>query len=359
MVVPSANPIICSEKINDAIELPTIDMSAMERSEVCRLIVKACEEFGFFKVINHGIPNEILERMEEESLSFFAKPMAEKQLAGPASPFGYGCKTIGFNGDMGDVEYILLNTNPLSISHHSKTISSHNPTSFRCAVIEYIEAVKGLGSEILEMMGKGLWMSDRKVFSTLINHSDSDSLFRLNHYPNPNSSHLTTSSSSAFDHPPPHLCNKIGFGEHSDPQILTLLRSNDVPGLQISLHDKMWVPVPPDPTAFWVNVGDLLQAMTNGRFVSVRHRVTNSSNINTNKSRMSMAYFAAPPLSAWIRAPTEVVTQDQPCLYRPFTWAEYKRITNSLRLADSRLNLFKISKDSDDHDHDHDHHLKK
>ncbi|EXB94374.1 Gibberellin 2-beta-dioxygenase 2 [Morus notabilis] len=347
MVVPTPIYPIHNEKINDAIELPTIDLSCPERSEVSRLIVKACEEFGFFKVINHGVPNDIITKMEQESLNFFAKPMAEKQMAGPAKPFGYGCKNIGFNGDMGDVEYILLNTNPLSISHCSKIISN-NPTSFSCAVSWYIEAVKGLACEILDLMGDGLLMSDRKLFSKLINHTDNDSLFRLNHYPNINTDHHDHHHHHHYHH---HHSFKVGFGEHSDPQMLTLLRSNDVGGLQISLQDKVWVPVPPDPTAFLVNVGDVLQAMTNGRFVSVRHRVTNSYNDNdNNKSRMSMAYFAAPPLNAWIRAPTEVVVaQDKPCLFRPFTWAEYKRTAYSLRLNESRLNLFIVSKDCDDH----------
>jgi gibberellin 2-oxidase len=120
------------------------------------------------------------------------------------------------------------------------------------AVSAYIEAVRELACELLDLMAEGLRVPDRSVFSRLIRDVDSDSLIRLNHYP-----------------PMPLLCqdedsspcnqNKVGFGEHSDPQILTILRSNDVGGLQISLNDGAWVPVTPDPATFWVNVGDLLQ----------------------------------------------------------------------------------------------------
>ncbi|KAJ6726568.1 GIBBERELLIN 2-BETA-DIOXYGENASE 6 [Salix purpurea] len=135
--------------------------------------------------------------------------------------------------------------------------------------------------------------------------------------------------------------NKVGFGEHSDPQILTILRSNDVGGLQISLNDGAWVPVTPDPATFCVNVGDLLQAMTNGRFVSVRHKALT----NSYRSRMSMAYFAAPPPDARITVPPEMISPTKPALYKPFTWGEFKKAAFALRLGDSRLGLFRMECD--------------
>jgi len=119
-----------------AIELPVIDLSG-ERSMVSNLIVKACEEYGFFKVKNHGVPHDIIAKMENESFNFFAKTFDEKQKAGLANSFGYGCKNIGFNGDTGEVEYLLFNTNPLSIAERSKTISN-DPTEFRQVLTPFI-----------------------------------------------------------------------------------------------------------------------------------------------------------------------------------------------------------------------------
>lgn len=118
-------------------------------------------------------------------------------------------------------------------------------------VNSYIQAVTGVACEILDLMAEGLGIPQTSLFSDLIRAVDSDSVLRLNHYPPLLADDDTSSSPSAL--------SKVGFGEHSDPQILTILRSNDVGGLQISLSDGVWVPVSPDPTAFYVNVGDLLQ----------------------------------------------------------------------------------------------------
>ncbi|XP_008781172.2 gibberellin 2-beta-dioxygenase 2-like [Phoenix dactylifera] len=321
-----------------SLALPIVDLSC-HRGLVSELIVKACEEFGFFKVINHGVPAAVISQMETIALDFFSLPAAEKQRAGPPNPLGYGNKAIGQSGDSGEVEYLLLHANP-SISQRGSTISRMNPTKFSCVVNEYVESMQELAGEILELLGEGLGLADSGVLSRLIRDSESDSLLRLNHYPPCYNNKEDISSDSSNDKDTVRS-GRIGFGEHSDPQIITLLRSNGVGGLQIlspsSSDGAAWVPVPPDPTTFYIMVGDLLQAMTNGRLVSVRHRAM----VNSYSSRLSMVYFGAPPLHEWISPLPEMITPQMPRCYRSFTWAEYKRAMYSLRLGHNRLDHFR------------------
>ncbi|KAL8105494.1 gibberellin 2-beta-dioxygenase 2-like [Apium graveolens] len=323
MVWATPSPDIMKFEKNQEINIPVIDFSG-ERSEICKQITKACEEYGFFKVINHGVSEDCIKKMEDESIKFFSKSAVEKQAAGPAKPWGYGSKNIGFNGDTGEIEYLLLNVNPASISQVSQFVSTVNdPVQFSSAVNDYVEEAKKLACSILEMMAEGLGMADSSVFSSLVRAVDSDLILRFNHYP-------------PYDHQ--LNCNSIGFGEHSDPQILTILRSNAVSGLQISLEDGVWIPVTSDPSACFVNVGDLLQVMTNGRFRSVRHRAVN----DPTKSRLSFGYFSGPPLHAKINALPEFITPDKPSLYKPFTWAEFKKTAYSLRLKENRLKFYEL-----------------
>lgn len=177
-----------------------------------------------------------------------------------------------------------------------------------------------MACEILELMAEGLKIQQRNVFSKLLMDEESDSVFRVNHYP-----------------PYPEVQalegrNMIGFGEHTDPQIISVLRSNNTSGLQISLADGNWISVPPDENSFFINVGDSLQVMTNGRFKSVKHRVLT----NSLKSRVSMIYFGGPPLSEKI-APLVSLMKGEESLYKEFTWFEYKRSAYNSRLADNRL----------------------
>ncbi|NP_001292962.1 gibberellin 2-beta-dioxygenase-like [Jatropha curcas] len=301
--------------------IPVIDLKDPEAKT---RIVEACQEFGFFKLVNHGVPFEFMTRLEYLAMNFFNLPQSEKDKAGPPDPFGYGNKRIGPNGDVGWIEYLLLNTNPQVNCNKTLSIFQEYPQNFRSAVEDYILEVKRMTYEVLELMADGLGIEPRNVLSKLVSDEKSDSCFRLNYYP-----------------PCPELQalsgrNLIGFGEHTDPQIISVLRSNNTTGLQICLRDGTWVSVPPDQTSFFINIGDALQVMTNGRFRSVKHRVL----ADDMKSRISMIYFGGPPLSEKIAPFPSLLAEGEEGLYEQFTWYEYKSSAYKSRLADYRLGLF-------------------
>ncbi|KAE9592851.1 hypothetical protein Lal_00029127 [Lupinus albus] len=302
--------------------IPVVDLSKPEAKVT---IVKACEEFGFFKVINHGVSIEAILKLESEAINFFSLPHNQKEKAGPPNPFGYGNKKIGVNGDFGWVEYLLLKNNQ---DYNSMRLSSvFGQTTDKFSVLnEYMCGVRKMGCDILELMAEGLNIEEKNVFSKLLMDKESDSIFRLNHYPPCPEMALDNKNDEKL----------IGFGEHTDPQIISLMRSNNTSGLQICLKDRSWVSVPPDYNSFFINVGDSLQVMTNGRFRSVRHRVL----ANGSDSRLSMIYFVGPPLSQKIAPLSCLMKRNEESLYKEFTWFDYKKSAYASRLADNRLSHF-------------------
>ncbi|XP_027921915.1 gibberellin 2-beta-dioxygenase-like isoform X2 [Vigna unguiculata] len=290
--------------------VPEVDLS---HPDAKTMMVKACQEIGLFKVVNHGIPPEVITRLENEALKFFMQSQSQKDKAGPPDPFGYGSKRIGTNGDMGWVEYLLLSTNPDIVSPKSVELFEQNPEALRLCVEEYIGAVKKMCCFVLEEMGEGLGLGN--VFSRMVREERSDSCFRVNRYP----ACVELEESGR---------NLIGFGEHTDPQILSVLRSNNTSGLQICLPDGTWASIPPDPSSFFVNVGDLFQ--------SVKHRVLADSRM----SRLSMIYFGGPSLEEKIGPLPSLVSKEEQNIYRELTWREYKNAAYKSRLSDHRITLF-------------------
>lgn len=103
--------------------IPVIDMLDPQAKF---LITKACQEYGFFKVVNHGVSDETMIKLESDAVKFFNLPQFEKDKVGAASPYGYGNKRIGSNGDVGWVEYLLFVINAGFISEKSLSIPQNS-----------------------------------------------------------------------------------------------------------------------------------------------------------------------------------------------------------------------------------------
>ncbi|KAI3710003.1 hypothetical protein L2E82_39776 [Cichorium intybus] len=305
--------------------IPVIDLSRPQEAK--NLIVNACQDYGFFKVINHGVPPLLVSELEHEAIGFFNMTESQKDQYCPPNPLGYGKNRIGTNGDVGRVEYLLLS-------------ASNFPTNcniFSSLAKEYVEEVRKLGCNILEMMAEGLKIEPKSVLSRMLSDDKADTVLRLNHYPpcldpkpEPNLDLYPNHQIMSHGKPP------IVFGEHTDPQLISIARSNAASGLQICLADGTWVAVPHDDSSFFINVDDLLQVMTNGRFRSVKHRVVADS----SKSRVSMIYFGGSPLMEKISPLGLLMEPGEESMYHDFTWFEYKSCSYKTRLADNRLSLF-------------------
>ncbi|KAI5020233.1 hypothetical protein ZWY2020_045121 [Hordeum vulgare] len=303
-----------------AAAVPSVDLSAPDAGAA---VAAACRRVGFFRATNHGVPAALTDALEARAEAFFALPHEDK-LEASARPFGYGSKSIGCNGDVGWLEYILL-----SVGSGSVAVACL-PPSLWAALEEYTDAVREVGARVLELMADGLGVAEehRGVLRRMAEADGADEMVRVNHYP-PCPCPLAAGQRGV-----------TGFGEHTDPQIISVLRSNRTGGLQIALPDGHWVPVAPDPDSLFVNVGDSLQVLTNGRFRSVKHRVVAPA--EGQQPRLSVIYFGGPAPTQRIAPLPELMREGEQSLYRDFTWAEYKKAAYKSRLGDHRLGPFEL-----------------
>ncbi|KAI3919641.1 hypothetical protein MKW98_031774, partial [Papaver atlanticum] len=166
------------------------------------------------------------------------------------------------------------------------------PLSLRDTIESYSLELNKLGLTLVELMGKALQI-ETKVMAELF--KGGRQTMRINYYP-----------------PCPQPEHVINLPPHSDAGALTiLLQLNEVDGLQIR-KEKIWVPIKPLYNAFVVNIGDILEIMSNGIYRSVEHRAT----INSSKERLSVAAFQNPNADTEIGPIPSMITPETPALFR-------------------------------------------
>ncbi|XP_038883393.1 protein SRG1-like [Benincasa hispida] len=259
---------------------PTIDMTRLlslqhSRSELLNLH-SACKQWGLFQLVNHGVSCSLLGELKHEIEEFFELPLEEKMKYGMKSGEveGYGTvvRSMEQKLDWGDRFYII--TNPLS--RRKPHLLPLLPLSLRNALEWYLKEMKKIAMALFRMIAGNLEIEVRKVEDLF---EDGMEAMRMSYYP---------------PCPTPELV--VGLRPHSDASGLTILNQlNGVEGLQVK-KDGIWFPVSFIPDAFIVNVGDILEIMSNGLYNSIEHRAT----VNSEKERMSIAIFYNPRFDAEI-----------------------------------------------------------
>jgi isopenicillin N synthase-like dioxygenase len=284
--------------------LPVIDVSTLvapggDRAPVARAIRDACRQAGFFYLVNHGVDEALQARLESLSRRFFAEPL-EKKLAirmelGGLAWRGYfpvrGELTKGkpdlkeglyFGSELPDDHPRVAARTPL----HGRNLFPDLP-GFRSAVLDYMSALTRLGHALAEGISLSLgleasYFHDRYTRDPLV-------LFRIFNYP---------------AREPGAAVLEWGVGEHTDYGLLTILRQDDVGGLQVKglapsgvEGASGWIDAPPIPGSFVCNIGDMLDRMTGGFYRSTPHRVLNPS----GRARLSFPFFFDPGFDTNVR----------------------------------------------------------
>lgn len=263
-----------------------------QRRRLGERIACACRDVGFFYIVNHGIPQQRIDRMFDLAKAFFSLPVDEKlklSMAHNSSYRGYlPMKTIGNDPAM---KGLLLEAFHAWQEHapddpgirEGRPLHGVNPwpaqlPQMRHEVMAYAGMVTQLARDLIGIAALGVGLPE----DTFLKHFDNPlSLLRLIHYP--------PQEASEAD-------GRYGTRPHTDNCAFTILAQDDTGGLEILGDNGQWIAVPPVPNSYVINLGEVMKIWTNGLFMATPHRVINRS----GRERYSIPFFMNPTHDAII-----------------------------------------------------------
>ena len=304
--------------------IPILDVSAFRAgtesgvTSIAKELRGYLENVGFLYIKNHDVPQDSIEAVRAESRRFHALPLDEK---------------LKLKMDRNFRGYIPINTSTIVTSSVAKVtkpnqseslmlmheVAADDPDAlagkplqgpnqwpgedlvpgFRSVVETYVSQMNALGRQMLDAITVALGMPR----DSLKHHFAKPTTFlRLLHYP-------TQREEDGL----------FGSAPHTDYGFITLLAQDDVGGLEVKDKAGDWIPAPPIPGTFVMNVGDILARWSNDVFVSTPHRVINRS----GKERYSQPFFFDPSMDSLIEALPSCVTADRPAKYAPVLYGDY------------------------------------
>jgi isopenicillin N synthase-like dioxygenase len=279
-------------------QLPVIDITALVcggdgMPEVSAQIGHACREYGFFYVTGHAIDEDIQRQLENLSRQFFSQSLETKMeigmsLGGRAwrGYFPVGGELTSGRPDLKEGIYFgaeLPDDHPMvkaGIPLHGRNLFPAKLPLFRETVLEYMDALTKLGHRL--MAGIALSLDLEENYFAARYTSDPLTLFRIFNYP---PLHERAGAEYAWS-----------VGEHTDYGILTILKQDELGGLQIKAKSG-WIDAPPLAGSLVCNIGDMLDRMTGGLYRSTPHRVHNL----TNRGRLSFPFFFDPNFNVEVK----------------------------------------------------------
>ena len=300
--------------------IPTVDLkkftegSEAERRAFVEELGNAFHEIGFVAVKNHGVPQDLIDDFYGQSKSFFGLEKTQKrkyEIAGMAGQRGYTSfgKEHAKQSTVADLKEFFQIGQEVPAGHadedkYPKNVHVEERPDFTQRGMELYQAFEESGKQLLRAIAIHLELPEH-YFDDKIKYGNS--ILRSIHYPP-----ITEEPASA-----------IRAEQHEDINLITLLVGASAGGLQLLTKDNEWKAVTPEADEIVINVGDMLQRLTNNYLKSTTHRVVNPPREEWHKPRLSIPFFLHPKGDMDLTSLDRCITSDNPLAYEPITAGDY------------------------------------
>ncbi len=299
--------------------IPSVDLaqfvsgSTEQKNKFVQKLGQAYEEVGFVAVKNHSIANELIADLYGSVQQFFSLPLEQKktyEIAGLAGQRGYTSfgKEHAKGSEAPDLkEFFQYGQTPqkkFSEENYPQNVSVKEIAEFDKTFADAYRAFEKSGTSLLQAIALYLGLAEN-YFDQYIHNGNS--ILRAIHYPP-----ITDEPKSA-----------IRAEQHEDINLITLLVGASADGLQILTKQNKWVDVTSLPEQIVVNVGDMLQRLTNNKLCSTTHRVVNPAREFWHTSRFSIPFFLHPKGTMSLKCLDSCIDDLHPKGYNDLTAGEY------------------------------------
>ena len=300
--------------------IPLVDLNEFvqgtpeQREQFIESLGRAFHEVGFVGVINHGIPEELVNNFYKFSREFFALPEERKmqyEIPGGAGQRGYTSfgkehakqSTVGDLKEFYQIGQDVTDGDPIGQEYPDNVDVDEMP-HFNEVGRQLYQAFETSGTHLLRAIALYLGLEE-EYFDQKVHNGNS--ILRSIYYPP-----ITREPETA-----------IRSESHEDINLITLLVGASAGGLQIYTKQDEWVDAIPGEGEIVVNVGDMLQRLTNNYLKSTTHRVVNPPREEWHKSRLSIPFFLHPRSDMDLSCLESCVNDENPLVYEPITAGGY------------------------------------
>jgi isopenicillin N synthase-like dioxygenase len=305
------------------VNIPRLDLdtyvngTAEQRKKFSDEIGKAFNETGFVTITNHGLSKELIDNLYTQVKALFALPDAVKEkyeipeLSGQRGYTSKGKETAkGFKvpdlKEFWQIGQTVTDGDPVKEEYPDNVMVAELP-DFNKVTLEVYKKLETAGKSVLKAIAIYLGL-DEDYFDPHVHNGNS--ILRTLHY-------------FGIEDPDSLPADAVRAGAHEDINLITLLIGASADGLELLTRENTWFPVSAHGEDVVVNVGDMLQRLTNGKLKSTTHRVVNPPRELMKNSRFSVPFFLHPRSDMDLTSLPSTIDAEHPKQFSDMTAGEY------------------------------------